>query len=95
MRSRGRATECEHAFVAAESALAPYDDTYARDKALYLSWLGDSYLTAGEAEQAAATADRALDHAHGIASVPPPAWHLSSSRGLPAVDAVLEKAVAV
>ncbi|WP_234343526.1 helix-turn-helix domain-containing protein [Streptomyces sp. NRRL F-5123] len=84
-----------------EAALAAYDDTNARDKALYLSWLGDSYLTAGEVEQAATTADRALDLAEGIASVRPRARltpllkRLDAHRGLPAVDAVLEKAVAV
>ena len=84
-----------------ETALAAYDDTNARDKALYLSWLGDSYLTAGEVEQAATTADRALDLAHGVASVRPRARltpllkRLDVHRGLPAVDAVLEKAAAV
>ncbi|MFE9938918.1 helix-turn-helix domain-containing protein [Streptomyces hirsutus] len=35
-------------------ALARYDDAHARDKALYLSWLADAYLTAGEVEKAAA-----------------------------------------
>jgi hypothetical protein len=35
-----------------EAALTRYDDTHARDKSLYLSWLADSYLTAGEVEQA-------------------------------------------
>jgi hypothetical protein len=84
-----------------ETALAAYDDTNARDKALYLSWLGDSYLTAGEVEQAATTADRALALADGVASVRPRARlapllkHLDAYRGLPVVDAVLEKAVAV
>jgi tetratricopeptide (TPR) repeat protein len=82
-----------------ETALAAYDDTNARDKALYLSWLGDSYLTAGEVEQAATTADRALDLAQGVASVRPRTRltpllkRLGAHRGLPAVDAVLEKAV--
>ncbi|MFI0718426.1 helix-turn-helix domain-containing protein [Streptomyces sp. NPDC021224] len=84
-----------------ETALAAYDDTNARDKALYLSWLGDSYLTAGEVEQAATTADRALDLAHGVASVRPRArlapllQRLDAHRGLPVVDALLEKAAAV
>ncbi|UWE07687.1 helix-turn-helix domain-containing protein [Actinacidiphila bryophytorum] len=84
-----------------ETALAAYDDTNARDKALYLSWLGDSYLTAGEVEHAATTADRALDLAEGVASVRPRARltpllkRLDAHRGLPAVDAVMEKAVVV
>ncbi len=81
-----------------ETALAAYDDSHARDKALYLSWLADSYLTAGEVEQAADTADRALDLANGVASVRPRARltpflkRLEGHRGLVAVDAVLEKA---
>jgi tetratricopeptide (TPR) repeat protein len=81
-----------------ENALAGYDDSHARDKALYLSWLADSYLTAGEVEQAATTTDRALDLAHGVASVRPLARlaplleRLGAHRGLPAVDALLEKA---
>ena len=81
-----------------ETALAAYDDSHARDKALYLSWLADSYLTAGEVEQAASTADRALDLANGVASVRPRARltpflkRLEGHRGLVAVDAVLEKA---
>jgi tetratricopeptide (TPR) repeat protein len=81
-----------------ETALAAYDDSHARDKALYMSWLADSYLTAGEVEQAATTTDRALDLANGVASVRPRArlkpllTRLSHHRGLPAVDAVLENA---
>ncbi|MFG1902555.1 helix-turn-helix domain-containing protein [Micromonospora carbonacea] len=39
-----------------ERALLRFDDTYARDKALYLSWLADAYLDANEIEQACATA---------------------------------------
>ena len=81
-----------------ETALAAYDDSHARDKAVYLSWLADSYLMAGEVEQAADTADRALDLANGVASVRPRARltpflkRLEGHRGLVAVDAVLEKA---
>jgi hypothetical protein len=83
-----------------EAALATYDDSHARDKALYLSWLADSYLTAGEVEQTAATTHRALDLANGIASVRPRARltpllkRLAHHRGLPAVDAVLANAAA-
>ncbi len=39
-----------------ERAILRFDDTYARDKALYLSWLADAYLDANEVEQACATA---------------------------------------
>ncbi|MFG2682516.1 helix-turn-helix domain-containing protein [Streptomyces sp. NPDC048392] len=52
-------------------ALTQYDDHHARDKALYLSWLADSYLAAGEVEEAAAVTGRALTLASGVASVRP------------------------
>jgi hypothetical protein len=51
--------------------LADFDDAYARDKALYLSWLADSYLNAGEVEESAATVSRALDLTTGVAAVRP------------------------
>lgn len=53
------------------SALAAFPDEHARDKALYLSWLAEAYLTAGEVEQAAATTGRALELATGVASIRP------------------------
>ncbi|MFF2023339.1 XRE family transcriptional regulator [Streptomyces sp. NPDC058171] len=53
------------------TALARFPDDHARDKALYLSWLADSYLTAGEIEQAAATTKLALDLSTGSSSVRP------------------------
>ncbi|MGW2132928.1 XRE family transcriptional regulator [Streptomyces coelicoflavus] len=52
-------------------ALDQYDDHHARDKALYLSWLADSYLAAEEVEEAAAVTGRALNLASGVASVRP------------------------
>ncbi|MGC9536531.1 helix-turn-helix domain-containing protein [Streptomyces sp. UG1] len=81
-----------------EAALARYDDSHARDKALYLSWLADSYLTAGEVEQAAKVTGRALDLSSGVASVRPrerlaPVLHrLGEHEALPAVADVLEQA---
>ena len=81
-----------------ESALAQYDDAHARDKTLYLSWLADSYLTAGEVEQAAAVTGRALDLSAGVASVrprqrlSPVLWKLSEHRASPVVAEVLDKA---
>ncbi|WP_431982371.1 hypothetical protein [Streptomyces qinglanensis] len=42
-----------------------------RDKALYLSWLADAYLAAGEVEQAAGPATRALELSNGVASIRP------------------------
>ena len=81
-----------------EAALARYDDSHARDKALYLSWLADSYLTAGEVEQAATVTGRALDLSSGVASVrprerlAPVLQRLGEHCGLPAVVEVLDKA---
>ncbi|MGW7492168.1 XRE family transcriptional regulator [Streptomyces sp. NPDC054786] len=81
-----------------EDALAKYEDTHARDKSLYLSWLADSYMSAGEVEQAAITARRSLELSAGVASVrprqriEPTLRRLSSHRELPAVAEVLELA---
>lgn len=54
-----------------ERAIAAFDDTHARDKALYLSWLADAYLDANEIEHACATAASAIRLATGVASVRP------------------------
>ncbi|MFM9446973.1 helix-turn-helix domain-containing protein [Streptomyces acidiscabies] len=59
------------AVPALTDALNRYSDNHARDKALYLSWLADAYLTAGEIEQAATTTGRALTLATGVASIRP------------------------
>ncbi len=81
-----------------EDALARYEDTHARDKSLYLSWLADSYMSAGEVEQAASTARHSLELSAGVASVrprqriEPTLRRLSSHRELPAVAEVLELA---
>ncbi|AVT34327.1 transcriptional regulator [Plantactinospora sp. BC1] len=54
-----------------ESVLNRYDDTHARDKALYLSWLADAYLDANEVEQCCTTAAKALRLSADVASVRP------------------------
>lgn len=59
------------AVPALETAMANYDDSHARDKALYLSWLADAYLDAGELEHATAVTNHALDLAAGVASARP------------------------
>jgi hypothetical protein len=80
-----------------EQVLAGFDDTHARDKALYLSWLAESYLSAGEIEQAATVTGRVLDLSAGVASVRPRRRiapilrQLTAHRGLPQVAAVLDK----
>ncbi|MDJ0465117.1 XRE family transcriptional regulator [Streptomyces sp. H27-C3] len=81
-----------------EKALTHYDDAHARDKSLYLSWLADSYLSAGEIEQAASVTGRALELSAGVASVRPrqrimpTIQQLSAYRELPAVAEVLDMA---
>ncbi|WP_329545580.1 XRE family transcriptional regulator [Streptomyces sp. NBC_01356] len=80
-----------------ETALAQYDDTHARDKSLYLSWLASSYLHAGEIEEAAAVTGRAFELSAEVASVRPrerlnPVLdRLGEHRALPAVAAVLDE----
>jgi hypothetical protein len=54
-----------------ESVLASFDDSHARDKALYLSSLAQAYLAAGEVEQAAAVTQRVLELSAGVASIRP------------------------
>jgi hypothetical protein len=54
-----------------ESALARYSDVHARDKALYSSWLADSYIDAGEIEHAAAVVTSSLHIMGDVASVRP------------------------
>ncbi|MEU1265558.1 helix-turn-helix transcriptional regulator [Streptomyces cellulosae] len=79
-------------------ALDRYDDAHARDKSLYLTWLADAYLTAGEVEAAATVTNRALDLSIGVASVrprqrlAPVLTQLGQHRNVPAVRGVLERA---
>lgn len=62
-----RASECTNqsltlaAVPLFESALSGYEDSHARDKALYLTWLVEAYLEAGKPEQAAQVTHQALD----------------------------------
>lgn len=50
------------------AALAGYDETRARETALYLSWLAETYVQAREVDAAAATATRALELSLGVNS---------------------------
>jgi tetratricopeptide (TPR) repeat protein len=81
-----------------EQVLAGFDDKHARDKALYLCWLADAYLCAGEIEQAADVAHRVIDLSAGVASVRPRQRLAPVLRGLavhrtvPAVREALEAA---
>ncbi|MGH3438844.1 MAG: hypothetical protein ACRDR6_25880 [Pseudonocardiaceae bacterium] len=81
-----------------ETALADFDDTHARDKALYLSWLADAYLDGGEVEQAASTISRSLDLSTGVESIRPRQrinvvlGRLNPHRKLETVRSVLDRA---
>ncbi|MEU0797194.1 helix-turn-helix transcriptional regulator [Amycolatopsis sp. NPDC005961] len=80
-----------------ERVLSEFDDTHARDKALYLTWLATSYLHAHEVEQAAATLTRAVDLAAGVSSVRPAvriravARQLTRYRSTPTVGELLTR----
>lgn len=80
-----------------ESVLAEYEDSHARDKALYLTWLAAAYTDAGEVEAAALTTARALDLSANVASTRPARraavilQRLEPHRALPAVRELLER----
>jgi hypothetical protein len=86
------------AVPALECALDRYDDTHARDKALYLTWLASAHLDAGEVEQAAVVTGRALALCADVASVRPKdriaaaLQRLEAHRAVPAVADVVEQA---
>ncbi|MEZ0109634.1 tetratricopeptide (TPR) repeat protein [Catenulispora sp. EB89] len=61
----------EKAIPALERALLTYPDQWARDKALYSTWLADAYIDAGEVDQAASTLGRAVTLANPVASARP------------------------
>jgi transcriptional regulator with XRE-family HTH domain len=48
--------------------VARYDATHARELALYLSWLAEAHVYAGEVDQAAAVAARVVELSAGVAS---------------------------
>jgi len=80
------------------SVLARYDQARARESALYLTWLADTYIHAGEIEQAAATAGRALqlaaqvNSARASARVDQVRRNLAPWRDTPAVQDLTEHA---
>ncbi|GAA2104075.1 hypothetical protein [Actinomadura alba] len=86
------------AIPALEGALANYDDTHARDKALYLTWLAEAYLDAGEVEQGADTLSGAIALSADVASVRPHRrihevlHRMRRDAALPAVNGLLERA---
>lgn len=54
-----------------ERALDSYPDHWSRDKALYMTWLADAYLDAGNIEDALSISEKALALAEKVASVRP------------------------
>jgi tetratricopeptide (TPR) repeat protein len=89
------------AIPALTEALGRYDDTHARDKALYLTWLADAHIDDEDIDQAAAIARRAVALAADIASVRPRQrvndliGRLEPHRTAPAVAALIEEAEAL
>ncbi|MBE1485232.1 helix-turn-helix domain-containing protein [Plantactinospora soyae] len=59
------------AIAVLEAVLGRYEDTHARDKALYLSWLADAYLDANEVEQGCTVAERAVRLSADVGSIRP------------------------
>ncbi|AYF77149.1 XRE family transcriptional regulator [Nocardia yunnanensis] len=54
-----------------QRALADYPDNWARDKALYLTWLADAYLDAGDHMSAVTAAEQAFTLSESVSSVRP------------------------
>jgi hypothetical protein len=65
--------EPQRAIPVLESVLCTYPDHWSRDKALYMTWLADAYLDAGEPEQATSITSDAVALASAVASVRPKA----------------------
>lgn len=63
--------EPDKAIAPLERALTTYPDHWSRDKALYLSWLADSYLDAGAETAAVSATERALGLIGKVASARP------------------------
>jgi tetratricopeptide (TPR) repeat protein len=86
------------AIATLEAALADYEDTHARDKALYLTYLADAYVQAGEVEHACVLLERAMSLAAGLGSARPRQYvseivgRLEPFLGVPAVQQVRERA---
>jgi len=80
-----------------EEVTPPYDDSHAREVALYRTWLAGCYLDAGDVEQAAASTSQAVDLAGNTASPRTDAWvrgalqRLHAYRDVPSVRDLLER----
>jgi hypothetical protein len=59
------------AIAVLSEALGRFDETQARDMALYTTWLAEAYLDAGDVDAAAATAGQILALSSDVASVRP------------------------
>ncbi|GAA3109839.1 hypothetical protein [Streptosporangium carneum] len=87
----------KNAIPVLERALAGYDDTHARDKSLYMTWLAEAYLGVGEVEQASAVLSRSLDLSIDVASVRPRQrvesvlGRLGKRRSLPCVTELFDR----
>ncbi|WP_459805744.1 helix-turn-helix domain-containing protein [Herbidospora sp. RD11066] len=54
-----------------EAALSQFDDTHARDKALYSTWLAEAYLDNGDIDQATTVLNEILSISAEVASIRP------------------------
>ncbi|MFE2046797.1 helix-turn-helix domain-containing protein [Streptomyces sp. NPDC059477] len=76
----------------------PYDESHAREVALFQCWLSGSYLDAGEIDQAAAAARSAVDLVKGTDSPRTDVWvsgvlrRLQDHRAVPSVRELLDHA---
>ncbi|MFJ6662109.1 helix-turn-helix domain-containing protein [Streptomyces sp. NPDC091377] len=81
-----------------ENIDVPYDESHAREVALFQCWLSESYLDAGEIDQAATSAKHAVDLVKGTDSPRTDVWvsgvlrRLSDHRTVPVVRELLEHA---
>ncbi|GAA4619869.1 hypothetical protein GCM10023196_001620 [Actinoallomurus vinaceus] len=86
------------AISALTGALDRYEDTHARDKALYLTWLADAHIDDGDIEQGAAVTRRAVVLCADVASARPryriaeTLQRLEPHRSVVAVAALIDEA---
>jgi len=84
-----------------EKVTAPYDETHAREMALYECWLAGSYLDAHDPEQAAGSARRAVELIAGTSSPRTDRWvngvlqRMKEHQDVAPVRALLERTATV
>lgn len=85
------------AIAVLEDALSKYEDTHARDKSLYTTWLAEAYLDAREIERASAALSQSLSLSMDVASIRPRQRasavleRLEDHRSLPSVAEIFDR----